>query len=138
MTTVKYKKLHPSSVVPKQMTSGAAGFDLTATYVEKWPGNVWAYGTGIAVEIPKGYCGLLMARSSVVNTGAFLSDGVGLIDSDYRGELIFKFYGKKKPYKVGERIGQLLIVGSPQVELHRVKALSKTERGEGGYGSTGK
>ena len=135
---LKYKKMYIEAVDPRQATLGSNGFDLTATYVEKWPGNVWAYGTGIAVEIPKGYCGLLMARSSVVNTGAFLSNGVGLIDSDYRGELIFKFYGKKKPYKVGERIGQLLIVGYPQVELHRVKDLSKTERGEGGYGSTGK
>ena len=96
---LKYKKMYIEAVDPRQATLGSNGFDLTATYVEKWPGNVWAYGTGIAVEIPKGYCGLLMARSSVVNTGAFLSNGVGLIDSDYRGELIFKFYGKKSHTK---------------------------------------
>lgn len=137
MTTVNYKKLYPNSVEPKQMTSGAAGFDLTAVTVCK-VGNVWEYGTGIAIEIPKGYCGLVFPRSSIVNTGAVLSNSVGVIDSDYRGEIFFKFYAKKKPYEVGERIGQLIVVACPEIKLERVNELSKTRRGEGGYGSTRK
>lgn len=137
MTTVNYKKLYPNSVDPKQMTTGAAGFDLTAVTACK-VGNVWEYGTGIAIEIPKGYCGLVFPRSSIVNTGAVLSNSVGVIDSDYRGEIFFKFYAKKKPYEVGERIGQLIVVACPEIKLERVNELSKTRRGEGGYGSTGK
>lgn len=138
MTTVNYKKLYPNSVEPKQMTTGAAGFDLTATSVEKCTNGVWEYGTGIAIEIPKGYCGLVFPRSSIVNTGAVLSNSVGVIDSDYRGEIFLKFYSKKKPYEVGERIGQLIVVACPEIKLERVNELSKTRRGEGGYGSTGK
>ena len=140
---IKFKKLYPEAVTPKQGTPGSAGFDLTAMsyrFDERY--SVWEYGTGIAVEIPKGYVGMVFPRSSVYKTGDFLSNCVGIIDSDYRGEIKAKFYSIKQlwddPYKLGDRICQLVIVPIPEVEYIEVDNLSVTERGAGGYGSTGK
>lgn len=140
---IKFTKLVKSAVAPKQGTAGAAGFDLTATsrfYSGKH--GTWEYGTGIAVEIPPGYAGLVMPRSSIFKTGLVLSNGVGLIDSDYRGEVKAKFHiiddQRMKPYEVGDRIAQLVIVPIPEVEYVEVDKLTETERGTGGYGSTGK
>lgn len=101
--------------------------------------------TGISVEIPKGYVGLLFPRSSVSAKPLSLANSVGVLDQDYRGEIIFKFrftgnsniQWEKNAYKVGERIGQLLVLPSPQVELEEVDELEETKRGKGGYGSTG-
>ena len=81
---------------------------------------------------------LLMPRSSIYRTGGVLSNGVGLLDSDYRGEILFKFYGDSRPYDVGQRIGQLLVLNHPAFVLEEADELSETERGAGGYGSTGK
>ena len=142
---IRFKKLHPWAVAPKQGTSGSAGFDLTAIscrFDERY--SVWEYGTGIAVEIPKGYVGMEFPRSSVYKTGDFLSNCVGIIDSDYRGEIRAKFYGVNHlfncpcPYEVGDRIVQLVIVPIPEVEYVEVGELSETARGAGGYGSTGR
>lgn len=143
MIRIKFKILHPWAVAPKQGTPGSAGFDLTA--VSRSFDNdhsVWSYGTGLAVEIPKGYMGLVFPRSSVYKTGDILSNGVGVIDSDYRGEIGAKFYGVNHlfdcPYEVGDRICQLVIVPIPEVEYVEAAALSETTRGAGGYGSTGR
>lgn len=140
---IRFKKLCPEAVAPKQGTPGSAGFDLTATsrqFNEEC--YVWEYGTGIAVEIPKGYVGLVFPRSSVYLTGLLLSNSVGVIDSDYRGEIRTKFYPhsweKDEPYRIGDRICQLVIVPIPEVEYIEADKLSVTERGAGGYGSTGK
>lgn len=139
---VKIKKLHPDAVIPKYAKPGDAGMDLTAVSVEDeyYNGNV-VYNTGLAFEIPEGYVGLLFPRSSNSKKGLLLSNSVGVIDSGYRGEVSFKFKvlnSSMGVYKVGERIGQILIIPYPQIEFEEVEELSETERGTGSYGSTGK
>jgi len=142
---VKIKKLHKNSKIPQYAKSGDAGMDLTATsrtFDEH--GNV-VYGVGLAIEIPEGYVGLIFPRSSNAKTDLYLTNHVGVVDSGYRGEIMFKFrksdviknFQEARLYHVGERVGQLMIIPYPQIELEEVKELSSTERGEGGYGSTG-
>ena len=135
---VKIKKLHPDAFIPKYAKAGDAGMDLTAVEMEReW--NIVTYKTGLAVEIPEGHVGLLFPRSSVYKTSMVLSNCVGVIDSGYRGEIMMKFRSTEsnKAYEVGDRVGQLIILPYPQVEFEEVDNLSSTERGEGGYGSTG-
>lgn len=137
---IKFKKMNPNAVIPKQGTAGAAGFDLTAVSIEKNE-TMFKYDTGIAVEIPPGYVGLVFPRSSVCKTGLSLANSVGVIDSDFRGSISLVFYKNTQcivPYWPGDRIGQLVIVPIPEVEYVEVEELSETERGAGGYGSTGK
>ena len=136
---IKFKKMNPNAVMPRKGTTGAAGFDLTAVGIEETDQFV-KYYTGIAVQIPAGYFGMLVPRSSVVNTGLLMGNSVGIIDSDYVGELSAVFYLRSgcKFYNVGDRIGQLLIVPIPAVEYVEAEELSETERGAGGYGSTGR
>ena len=140
---IRFKKLHPRAVAPTQGTPGSAGFDLTAVSRNfDADHSVWDYGTGLAVEIPEGHVGLVFPRSSIYRTGDILSNGVGVIDSDYRGEIRAKFYSVDHlfdcPCEVGDRIGQLVIVPIPKVEYGEAEELSETARGAGGYGSTGR
>lgn len=139
---VKVKKLNPNAVVPSYSKVGDAGMDLTITReIENTSFSV-SYGFGIAMEIPSGYVGLVFPRSSVRNQDLILSNCVGVIDSGYRGELQATF--KKTngldsvKYKVGERGAQIIILPYPQVFMTEVPELSNSERGEGGFGSTGK
>ena len=135
---VRIKRLHPDAVVPKYAKAGDAGMDLTAVEMEReW--NIVTYKTGLAIEIPEGHVGLLFPRSSVYKTSMVLSNCVGVIDSGYRGEIMMKFRSTEsnKAYEVGDRVGQLIIMPYPQVELEEVDSLSSTDRGKGGYGSTG-
>jgi dUTP pyrophosphatase len=138
---VKFKKLHWDAATPTQASDGAAGFDLTCTDVSADTENrVYRYYTGIAVEIPAGYVGLIFPRSSVFKTGHVLANSVGVIDSDYRGEIQLVYRPVRNmpcPYERGDRIGQLVILPAPQVTLVEVDELSDTARGEGGFGSTG-
>lgn len=137
---IKFKKMNSNAVIPKQGTAGAAGFDLTAVSLEGTEMTL-KYDTGIAVEIPPGYVGLVFPRSSMCKTGLSLANGVGVIDQDFRGSISFVFYKNMQcivPYFPGDRIGQLVIVPIPEVEFVEVEELSETERGAGGYGSTGK
>jgi dUTP pyrophosphatase len=138
---VKIKKLDSKAVTPTYSKVGDAAMDLTAislSKVDKDEFGYLEYGTGLAIEIPKGYVGLLFPRSSISNSGLILTNSVGVIDSGYRGEIKFRF--KHIPdtsfYKVGDRIGQLIIMPYPQIEFEEVQELSSTERGEGGFGST--
>jgi dUTP pyrophosphatase len=160
---VKIKKLHESAVVPKYAKPGDAGMDITATekFYDEY-GNV-TYKTGIAIEIPEGYVGFIFPRSSNSKMDLLLSNSVGVIDSGYRGEIMFKFkpssiYRNPDPhiidnvndydyidlperighetYNIGDRIGQIIIMPYPKVEFIEVDELSSTERGEGGFGST--
>jgi len=134
---INFKKLSPNAVEPRRATAGAAGFDMTATAIEDTP-TCYKYHTGIALELPPGWSALAFPRSSIVKKGAWLGNGVGVIDSDYRGEITFCFYNfGNAPYKVGERIGQLVIVPVPDIVLEEAVELSETARGAGGYGSTG-
>lgn len=126
--------------MPKRMTSGAAGFDCYARSVF-FDGKSHLYNLGFSIEIPEGYVGLLFPRSSVYRTGLLLPNCVGVIDSDFRGELTARFYQDKnrdfRPYVVGDRVVQLVIIELPEFELVESESLSDTSRGDGGYGSTG-
>lgn len=144
---LKVKKLTPDSTLPKYATPGSNAVDLTCTTVVLH--NDYAeVRTGIAVEIPKGYVGLLFARSSVSNKNLVLANGVGVIDSDYRGELSFRFkvletashgaFKYSKLYNQGEKCGQLLLVECPKLEIKEVESLDETVRGSGGFGSSDK
>ena len=152
---VKIKKLNPNAVIPKYAKIGDAGMDLVATTIIKDTPEQITYGMGIALEIPEGFVGLIFPRSSVRKTGLDLSNAVGVVDSGYRGELqatfnkIFggeRFYDETKNtedtsndfYKVGDRIAQIMIIPYPPIEFVEVDELSDSERGEGGFGSTGK
>ena len=98
------------------------------------------YGTGVHVEIPKGYVGLIFPRSSVYKYDLDLSNCVGVIDSGYTGEIMFKFKQRTfdgLSYEVGDRIGQIIFMKLPDVELEYVDSLEETARGKGGFGSTG-
>ena len=141
---VKIKKLVENAVIPTYAHNTDAGMDLTAVSRNiDAQGNI-VYGTGIAVEIPQGYVGLVFPRSSIAKTDLSLSNAVGVIDSGYRGEITFKFRyhhpldGNVSWYRVGERIGQLIIMPYPKIEFEEVDKLSETERGLGGFGSTNK
>jgi dUTP pyrophosphatase len=139
---VKFRKLVQEAVLPSYGKPGDAGMDLTAVSMQVVDNSTHGYieyGTGLAMEIPEGYVGLIFPRSSVSTTGLILSNSVGVIDSGYRGEIKcrFKAIPQTTIYNVGERIAQIIIVPYPQIELEEVLELSSTERGEGGYGSTG-
>lgn len=165
---VKIKKLAENAVIPTYAKEGDAGLDLVATSrTTDQNGNV-VYGTGLSVEIPKGYVGLLFPRSSNAKTNLYLTNSVGVIDSGYRGEIMFKYkcvhhhvcnyikwWIKKNilkqenpsvsiqlffnnEYNVGDRIGQLVIVKHPTIEFVESESLSETDRGNNGFGSTGK
>jgi dUTP pyrophosphatase len=172
---VKIKRLHENAVIPKYAIEGDAGMDLTATEVfYEEDTDTITYKTGIALEIPEGHVGLIFPRSSISKKDILLSNSVGVIDSLYRGEIMFKFkvlaeyweieneksfkqdlelgqfnfYNSAeneefnfcnsiKTYAVGDRIGQIIIIPYPKIEFEEVEDLSTTERGTGGYGSTG-
>ena len=150
---VKIKKLHKDAVIPKYAKDGDAGLDLVAVSKHFDENGCVVYGTGLAFEIPKGYVGLVFPRSSVSKCAISMANCVGVIDSGYRGEVTAKFrpmdsfeYGLTKEsrrnfkfkYKVGERVAQLIIMPYPHIDFVETEVLSETERGEGGYGSTGK
>lgn len=140
---VKIKKLHPNAVIPVYSKPGDAGLDLTATSIDDDSyGNI-VYGTGLAIEIPEGYVGLLYPRSSNSKTDLYLTNHVGVVDSGYRGELMFKFrpingIADAYIYAVGDRIGQLIIMPYPSIKFVETDELSDSDRGVGGFGSTGK
>lgn len=142
---VRFKKLYKDAVVPSYAKEGDAGLDLTANYMT-FEENFIEYGTGIAVEIPEGYVGLVFPRSSVSKKENFyLKNSVGVIDSGYRGEIKLRFNNGShiansagvNYYQRGEKIGQLIIMPYPTIQLEEVEELSSTDRGVGGFGSTG-
>lgn len=158
---VKFKKLNDNAVIPSYAKLGDAGLDLTAvskSYSKEY--GYTEYGTGLAIQIPKGYVGLLFPRSSISKTFLTLANSVGVLDSGYRGEITFRFFQNTEmviehleeeevllprplgnshntTYKIGDRIGQLLIIPYPQIELEEVDELDQSERGTKGYGSSG-
>lgn len=143
---VKIKKLRENAVIPKRATAGSAGADLYAC-IEKdvtiRPGELAMIPTGIAIELPDSSMGaFLFARSGLgVKHGICLSNGVGVVDSDYRGEVCVGLCNvSDKEYTVtcGERIAQMVIMPVICAELIQVNELGATQRGSGGFGSTGK
>lgn len=139
---VNIKKLNENAVIPKYAKEGDAGLDFVATKVISETDNQISYGTDIAVEIPENYVGLVYPRSSIRNKELSLSNSVGVIDSGYRGELQATFNKTageaSEKYSVGDKIFQMIIIPYPAVTFIEVDELSTTERGEGGFGSTGK
>ena len=132
---LKLKKVRPEAQLPQRQTEGAAGYDLCAcldTPVTLAPGEGFSFPTGFAAEIPQGLG---------VKHGVSLPNCVGVIDSDYRGELIvpLRNFGDN-PYTVqpGERIAQLVLLPVFLLPVEEVEELSQTQRGEGGFGSTGR
>ena len=162
---VKIKKLTENAVIPKYTLEGDAGLDLTATSKEHDKDGNTVYGTGLAFSIPEGHVGLLFPRSSNAKKDLLLSNSVGVLDSNYRGEVSFKYKKSVRvpyfgtlinllndiglcnthtvknctgeDYKVGDRIGQLIILPYPKIEFIEADDLGETNRGDGGYGSTG-
>lgn len=143
---VKVKKLVPAAVMPRKAHASDAGFDLVAVNRTVDDDGAVVYWTGLAFEIPEGYVGLVFPRSSIARKDLVLSNGVGVIDAGYRGEVMakFKFVGPLSMheeyhwYDIGDRIAQLIVMKLPEVELVESEELSESERGIGGYGSTGR
>ena len=145
MSTIRVKKLAPNAVLPSYGTNEAAGADLYACLedtVSIAPGEVCWVGTGIALEVPKGCAGLIYARSSLgVKRGLAPANKVGVIDSDYRGEIrvvLLNHSNQVQTVSPGERIAQLIITPVLTPAYEEVDELSDTVRGVGGFGSTGK
>jgi dUTP pyrophosphatase len=141
---VKIKKLNENAVIPKYAKDGDAGMDLVATSIISETNTQITYGIGLALEIPDGFVGLVFPRSSIRKTRLQLSNSVGVIDSGYRGELQATFNKinnnsqSENDYKIGDRIAQIMIIPYPKIIFREVEELSNTERGDGGFGSTGK
>lgn len=152
MEKIRFKKTHPNAVTPKRAKTGDAGYDLTAIeyrYVQEGVEvPYFEYKFGLVIEIPEGYVGLIFPRSSISNKDLSLTNCVGVIDSGYRGELSARFRTTMKQsnfpsihypriYKTDERVAQLVIVPIVTPEFEEVEELSVTDRGAGGFGSSG-
>ncbi len=137
---LQFRKLLLAAVTPTKARPNDAGFDLTA--ITKETTHLYReYNTGIAVDIPPGYVGLVFPRSSVSTTGHTLANCVAVIDPGYQGPIKLRFRHDKlnREYEAGERIGQLVVLPLTEVELEEVETFeSDTERGAGGFGSTGR
>lgn len=143
---LNFKKLNENAIVPTYGSEFAAGADLYActggeTVVFE-PGQTKLIKTGIAMEIPEGYAGLIYARSGIANKrGLAPSNKVGVVDSDYRGEIMVSLHNHSadtQSISDGERIAQMVIAPFLKVEYTEVDELTDTDRGTGGFGSTGK
>lgn len=140
---VNFKKEISNAKTPEYATVGAAGADITAASVKRIKGGLlplYEYDTGISVAIPIGYYGMLVPRSSVSKLLMWLANSVGIIDSDYRGTIRARYrsiLGLGK-YKVGDRVGQIVLMKRNKFDFIQVDTHDTTVRGEGGFGSTGK
>jgi dUTP pyrophosphatase len=141
MLHVKLKKLHPLADIPKYAKHGDAGMDITCVSMEENELYI-EYRTGISIELPENHVGLIYPRSSLSNYHLVLANHVGVVDSGYRGEIRFRFKKTQdgpnaKYYKVGDKIGQIIVVPYPLIKFVEVEELDETERGAGGFGSSG-
>ena len=142
---VKVKKLDDRAILPTYGSAYAAGADLYALIEGEsltiGAGETILVSTGLSVEIPEGYVGLIYARSGLATKkGLAPANKVGVIDSDYRGEVkvaLFNQSGKEQTVAAGERVAQLVIAPYLAVEYQQAEELSDTARGAGGFGSTG-
>jgi dUTP pyrophosphatase len=138
---IKFKKLHENAQAPKQGREGDAAWDLVAVSKAREK-NYFEYGTGIAVAIPEDHVGLIFPRSSISNYQLILSNSVGVIDHNYRGEIKFRFKPSQelseRHYEPGDKIGQLIVIPRPYLEFEECEELDQTNRGADGFGSSGK
>lgn len=143
---INIKRLRNDAILPTRGSAAAAGYDLYAcldtTKITISPHSTQKIGTGIAVAIPDGYFGAIFARSGLAaKSGLRPANCVGVADSDYRGEYIVALHNdtdEPKTVENGERIAQLVIMPFLSAEFNEVEELDSTERGSGGFGSTGK
>lgn len=142
---LKLMRVREGAIIPKQATAGSAGYDLCACMdapqtIE--PGERCVFPSGLAAEIPAGTAGFVFTRSGLgIKKGIHVTNGVGVIDSDYRGEIQIGLHNlSAEPYTVqpGERIAQLVITPVLQPTVVETDTLEKTARGDGGFGSTGR
>lgn len=142
---LKIRRLHKDVSLPERATEGSAGLDLQAMIegpLELKPGGLTKVPTGLAVELPsKDMVGLVFGRSGLgVRHGIALSNGVGVIDSDYRGEIqvgLCNHSDRAYVIQPGERVAQLVVMPICVLPVEEVDQLGETERGSGGFGSTG-
>ncbi|MBO4897303.1 MAG: dUTP diphosphatase [Clostridia bacterium] len=144
METVKIKVLNEKAVIPKYATVSSAGADLYALCdgdIKISPGETYVVHTGVSIEIPEGLAGFIFARSGLATKrGLAPANKVGVIDSDYRGEIMVTLHnhsGKEQIVSAGERIAQIVFMPYVAAEFVLSEELSDTVRGEGGFGSTG-
>lgn len=143
LVEIRLVRLRPEAQLPRRQTSGSAGMDLAACLeepVEIRPGDAEMIPLGFAAEIPAGYAGFVFSRSGLgARKGVVVAQGVGVIDSDYRGEWLVPLRNaSREAYTVmpGERIAQVVFMPAPAAEFVEAGALSDTRRGQGGFGST--
>ena len=139
---IKIKKLDPKAVIPTRGSDAAAGVDLHAPKaLVIHPNSNGVVSTGLAVEIPNGYFGAIFARSGMATRkGLRPANCVGVIDSDYRGEIKVVLHNDSdiiRPVQEGDRVAQLVILPYEPIEFDEVDELNDTDRGIGGFGSTG-
>ncbi len=142
---INVQLLREGAMMPVYGSPSAAGADLCACLdaaIEILPGETVMIPTGLAMEIPEGYAGLIYARSGLsCKRGLAPANKVGVIDSDYRGEILIALHNhgtELQSVAPGDRIAQLVLAACPQADFSLAEDLSATERGEGGFGSTGK
>lgn len=141
-TTPGIKVVGEERFIPLRATPGSAGYDLVSAENENIPpGETYFALTGISIEIPEGYVGIVASRSGLgARDGIIVKHGIGTIDSDYRGDLLVPLYNSTNdPYRieVGDRIAQLIIIPCLSLPMVKVKKLSNTKRAKGGFGHTG-
>ena len=140
---INFKKLSQHAKLPTKGSLDAACFDVYAASVKVERPNTMIIGLGFSTEIPKGYKGIVVPRSSISRTNWILANSMGIIDADYRGEwmVVYKCLGEMiyqpLPYGVGDRCAQIYFEKILDAEFVETEDLSNTERGEGGFGSTG-
>ncbi|MBO5048358.1 MAG: dUTP diphosphatase [Clostridia bacterium] len=142
---IQIKKLKENAIIPTRGSDRAAGYDLYACLeneVTIGAGETVKIGTGLSIAVPEGYFGAIFARSGLAaKEGLRPANCVGVADSDYRGEYIVALHNDSAISRVvtlGERIAQLVVMPYLSVEFEEVDSLDETERGAGGFGSTGK
>jgi dUTP pyrophosphatase len=139
---VKFKKLKENAKLPTKGSVEAGAYDVYATSIEYIGRDTFSYGLGFAVEIPNGYRLMIVPRSSFTKTNYLMQNTPAIIDSDFRAEISLRFRSlsetKVPPYGIGERIAQCYLEKVIDIEFEETSTLTDSERGSGGYGSTGK
>jgi dUTP pyrophosphatase len=135
---VKIKKLNSNAVLPSYAKRHDGCVDLVATS-KSFTKNYYEYGTGLAIEIPRNFVGLIFPRSSISNMGLSLCNSVGVIDVGYQDEIKLRYYVREncREYEIGDRVGQLMIIPRPYIEFTEVDTLDSAYNRGGGFGSTG-
>jgi dUTP pyrophosphatase len=145
MIDVKIRKVHPDAVIPTYAHPGDAGMDVTAVAINITD-NYIEYDTGLQFQLPAGYVMLIFPRSSNSKKDLLLANSVGLLDSGYTGNLKLRFKhihshshptSDEQMYNIGDRVGQRMIVPYPEINFIETEDFEDTERGSGGFGSSG-